>query len=201
MEIEGKKMNWLKQIYTAVMAILVFTIITGFIYPLVVTLLAQTLFNDQANGSLIKKDGQIVGSRLIGQSFSGSEYFYSRPSAAGVGYDATSSSGTNWGPTNHLLIDRVKVNATSLKKENPNSLIPVDLVTASASGLDPDISPASAHFQISRVAKARNISEQQIKDLVTKHTKARQFNILGENRVNVLELNLDLDVTYPIKKQ
>jgi len=194
-------MSWLKQIYTAVMAILVFTIITGLIYPLVVTLLAQALFNDQANGSLIKKDGQIVGSRLIGQSFSSNEYFYSRPSAAGVGYDATSSGGTNWGPTNHLLIDRVKVTATSLKKENPNSLIPVDLVTASASGLDPDISPASAHFQISRVAKARNISEQQIKDLVTKHTKARQFNILGENRVNVLELNLDLDATYPVKKQ
>jgi len=194
-------MNWLKQIYTAVMVILVFTIITGFIYPLVVTLLAQVLFNDQANGSLIKKDGQIVGSRLIGQSFSSNEYFYSRPSAAGVGYDAMSSGGTNWGPTNHLLIDRVKVNATALKKENPNSLIPVDLVTASASGLDPDISPASAHFQISRVAKARNISEQQIKDLVVKHTKTRQFNILGENRVNVLELNLDLDATYPIKKQ
>ncbi len=194
-------MNWLKQIYTAMMAILVFTIITGFIYPLVVTLLAQALFNDQANGSLIKKDGQIVGSRLIGQSFSSNEYFYSRPSAAGVGYDATSSGGTNWGPTNHLLIDRVKVNATALKKENPNSLIPVDLVTASASGLDPDISPASAQFQISRVAKARNISEQQIKDLVVKHTKTRQFNILGENRVNVLELNLDLDATYPIKKQ
>lgn len=194
-------MSWLKQIYTAVMAILVFTIITGLIYPLVVTLLAQALFNDQANGSLIKKDGQIVGSRLIGQSFSSNEYFYSRPSAAGVGYDATSSGGTNWGPTNHLLIDRVKVNATSLKKENPNSLIPVDLVTASASGLDPDISPASAHFQISRVARARNVSEQQIKDLVTKHTKARQFNILGENRVNVLELNLDLDATYPVKKQ
>ncbi|MFY9221646.1 MAG: potassium-transporting ATPase subunit KdpC [Blastocatellia bacterium] len=194
-------MNWLKQIYTAVMAILVFTIITGFIYPLVVTLLAQVLFNDQANGSLIKKDGQIVGSRLIGQSFSSNEYFYSRPSAAGIGYDATSSGGTNWGPTNHLLIDRVKVNATALKKENPNSLIPVDLVTASASGLDPDISPASAHFQISRVAKARNISEQQINDLVVKHTKTRQFNILGENRVNVLELNLDLDATYPIKKQ
>ncbi|MBK7993891.1 MAG: potassium-transporting ATPase subunit KdpC [Blastocatellia bacterium] len=194
-------MSWLKQIYTAVMAIVVFTIITGLIYPLVVTLLAQALFNDQANGSLIKKDGQIVGSRLIGQSFSSNEYFYSRPSAAGVGYDATSSGGTNWGPTNHLLIDRVKVNATSLKKENPNSLIPVDLVTASASGLDPDISPASAHFQISRVARARNVSEQQIKDLVTKHTKARQFNILGENRVNVLELNLDLDATYPVKKQ
>lgn len=194
-------MSWLKQIYTAVMAIVVFTIITGLIYPLVVTLLAQALFNDQANGSLIKKDGQIVGSRLIGQSFSSNEYFYSRPSAAGVGYDATSSGGTNWGPINHLLIDRVKVNATSLKKENPNSLIPVDLVTASASGLDPDISPASAHFQISRVARARNVSEQQIKDLVTKHTKARQFNILGENRVNVLELNLDLDATYPVKKQ
>ncbi|KAF0250066.1 MAG: K+-transporting ATPase ATPase C chain [bacterium] len=192
-------MNWLKQLYTAITLIIVFALVTGVIYPLVITGLAQVIFKDKANGSLIVKDGKTVGSRLIGQSFTSQQYFYSRPSAAGVGYDATSSSGTNWGPTNQLLHNRVKAQKETL--QNPTQAIPVDLVTASASGLDPHITPAAANFQITRIAEVRQISEQQIKALISKHTENRQLGILGEPRVNVLELNLDLDTTYPIKTQ
>ena len=192
-------MNWLKQLYTAITLIIVFALVTGVIYPLVITGLAQVMFKDKANGSLIIKDGKLLGSHLIGQSFTSPQYFYSRPSAAGVGYDATSSSGTNWGPTNQLLHNRVKAQKETL--QNHIQAIPVDLVTASASGLDPHITPAAANFQITRIAEVRQTSEQQIKALVSKHTENRQLGVLGEPRVNVLELNLDLDTTYPIKNQ
>ncbi|HET8924903.1 MAG TPA: potassium-transporting ATPase subunit KdpC [Candidatus Acidoferrum sp.] len=171
------------------------TVVLGVIYPLAVTGLAQLLFPGKANGQLIEKDGKVVGSRIIGQAFTGTEYFHSRPSAAGTGngYDATSSGGSNLGPTNKALLDRVKGDIQKLGAENPRATVPVDLVTTSGSGLDPDISPASAEFQVARVAHERGMSEQAVRALVQKHTLGRQFGILGEPRVNVLGLNLDLD--------
>lgn len=193
-------MSYLKELSKAAKILVVFTLLTGIIYPLVVTVLAQAVFKNKAEGSLIIKDGKVVGSSLIGQSFTGQEYFYSRPSFAGIGYDASASGGSNLGPTNKLLSDRVKVLGENFKKDNPNNLIPIDLVTSSASGLDPHISPASANFQIARIAKIRQIPESDLKNLVIKHTQGRQLGVLGESRVNVLELNLDLDTTYPIKK-
>jgi K+-transporting ATPase ATPase C chain len=184
-----------KNLITAILMTIATTVLLGIIYPLVVTGLAQVLFPKQANGQLIAKDGKIVGSRIIGQAFTGSGYFHSRPSAAGTGngYDATNSGGTNLGPTNHILIDRVNTSTAALHSENPNTAIPADLVTTSASGLDPDISPASALFQVPRVARERHLSEEQVLHLLAQHTQARQFEILGEPRVNVLELNLALD--------
>ena len=174
------------------------TLLLGIIYPLVVTGLAQVLFPKQANGELIRKDGNLVGSHLIGQPFTAPGYFYSRPSAAGAaGYDATSSSGSNLGPTNKALIDRVNASVKQLQPTNPNMTVPVDLVTASGSGLDPDVSPASAEFQVPRVARERDMSEQDVRAVVSKHTKGRQFGFLGEPRVNVLDLNLDLDAIHP----
>lgn len=192
-------MNWLRQIYTTITALIIFTLLTGIVYPLVVTALAQVMFKEKANGSLITKDGKVIGSSLIGQSFTGEQYFYSRPSAAGVSYDATSSGSTNWGQTNKLLINRVKTSQSFLQKDSPNQKVPIDLVTASASGLDPHITPAAASFQIARIARVRQISEQQLHNLVNKHTETRQLGVLGEPRVNVLELNLDLDSLYPVK--
>jgi len=175
------------------------TVLFGVIYPLVVTGLAQVLFPKQANGELIRKDGNLVGSHLIGQPFTAPGYFYSRPSAAGAaGYDATSSSGSNLGPTNKALIDRVNASVKQLQPTNPNMTVPVDLVTASGSGLDPDISPASAEFQVPRVARERDMSEQDVRAVVAKHTKGRQLGFLGEPRVNVLDLNLDLDAIHPM---
>ena len=179
---------------------LITTVIFGLIYPLGVTRLSQWLFPKQANGSLIEKNGQIVGSRLIGQPFSSDKYFHSRPSAAGTGYDATASSGSNLAPTNQQLVDRVKQDVARLQKENPGAAIPADLVTTSGSGLDPDISPASAEFQVPRIARARGISTEALRPLVAKHTQQRQWGILGEPRVNVLELNLDLDANFPVKQ-
>ena len=175
------------------------TVLLGIIYPLVVTGLAQVIFPKQANGELIKRNGTIVGSRLLGQPFTAPGYFYSRPSAAGAaGYDPTASSGSNLGPTNKALIDRVNASVQQLQPTNPNTPIPVDLVTTSGSGLDPDISPAAAEFQVSRVAKERGMSEDDVRALVAKHTQGRQLGFLGERRVNVLELNLDLDSVHPL---
>ena len=182
-----------KNLITSVLMTVATTVLLGIIYPLVVTGLAQLLFPEKANGQLIRNHGQVVGSRIIGQAFSGSGYFHSRPSNAGAGYDAQNSNGSQLGPTNHQLIDRVKADTTSLHTENPNLPVPIDLVTSSASGLDPHISPAAAAFQVPRVAKARGISEHELNRLVTAHTEGRQFGFLGEPRVNVLELNLDLD--------
>jgi K+-transporting ATPase ATPase C chain len=174
------------------------TVLLGIIYPLVVTGLAQLMFPKQENGELISgPGGKLVGSHLIGQPFTAPGYFYSRPSAAGAaGYDPTASGGSNLGPTNQTLIDRVDASVKSLQPTNANTPIPADLVTTSGSGLDPDISPASAEFQILRVAHERGMSEQDVRTLVEKHTQQRQFGFLGEPRVNVLDLNLDLDVTH-----
>jgi len=190
-----------KQIYPAIAITIVLTVLLGVVYPLVVTGLAQVLFKDKANGSLIEKDGKVIGSRLIGQSFSGAGYFHSRPSAAGNGYDATASAGTNLGPTSQKLFEtNVKTAADALKEENPNAPIPVDLVTASCSGLDPHITPAAAEFQIPRVASERGLSADAVRNLVREHTEGRQFGLLGEPRVNVLELNLALDGVRPMPR-
>jgi potassium-transporting ATPase KdpC subunit len=186
-----------KNLVTANLMTAVTTVLLGLIYPLLVTGLAQVAFHDKANGQLITQRGVTVGSRIIGQPFSGPGYFHSRPSAAGAGYDAANSSGSNLGPTNQKLIDRVKADVAKLQAENPNQPIPVDLVTTSGSGLDPHISPAGAEFQIPRVARARGLSEEKLGTLVREHTESRQFGFLGEPRVNVLELNLALDKSFP----
>lgn len=187
-------MNLIKQIYPSVAMTVVLTVLLGVIYPLVVTGLAQAIFPDKAAGSLIEKNGKVIGSRLIGQPFSGEGYFHSRPSAAGQGYDGVSSGGTNLGPTSKKLIEeQVGVAAKARREENPGSPIPVDLVTSSASGLDPHITPASAEFQLPRVARARGMSQDEVRRLVREHTEGRQLGVLGEMRVNVLELNLALD--------
>jgi K+-transporting ATPase ATPase C chain len=177
------------------------TVLLGIVYPLVVTLLSQVLFSEKANGQLLKVNGKVIGSRIIGQAFSSPGYFHSRPSAAGNGYDATASNGSQWGPTNQKLVDRVKGDVAAAQAENPGAPIPIDLVTASASGLDPEISPAAAAFQLPRVAKARGVSEEQVRQLVARHRQNRQLGFLGEPRVNVLELNLDLDQQFPATKQ
>jgi K+-transporting ATPase ATPase C chain len=192
----------MKNISTAVLMTIVTTILFGLIYPLVVTGLAQVIFPENANGQLLRSsDGTVIGSRLIGQPFSSPGYFQSRPSAAGAsGYDAGASSGSNLGPTNQKLIDRVKADVERLKAENPGKPVPIDLVTTSGSGLDPHISPASAEFQVARVARERGIGEDELRRIVSAHTEGRQFGFLGEPTVNVLELNLDLDRTMPMRK-
>jgi potassium-transporting ATPase KdpC subunit len=182
-----------KNLITAVLMTIATTVLLGIIYPLVVTGLAQLLFPKQANGGLIEANGKLIGSQLIGQGFSGASYFHSRLSLAGNGYDPTATNGSQLGPTNHQLIDRVKADVTTLQAENPRTPVPIDLVTSSASGLDPDITPAAAEFQIPRVAKERGLSQERVRDLVREHTEQRQFGFLGEARVNVLELNLELD--------
>lgn len=182
-----------RNLLTAVLMTVTTTILLGVVYPLVVTGIAQLALPGQANGELIRRNGLVVGSRLIGQPFSSSTYFHSRPSAAGNGYDAADSGGSNLGPTNRKLLERIKSDVARLQAENPGAPVPVDLVTASASGLDPDISPAAAEFQISRVARARGLSVQTVRQLVARHTRGRAFGFLGEPRVNVLQLNLALD--------
>lgn len=182
-----------RNIITPVLYTAVTTIIFGLVYPLVVTGLAQLLFRYKANGQLVRRNGQLVGSRIIGQTFTAPQYFHSRPSAAGTGYDAANSGGSNYAPTNKKLIDRVAGDVAILQSEHRNSDIPIDLVTASASGLDPDITPAAAEFQVGRIAKQRHLSENVIRELVSRHTEGRQLGFLGEPRVNVLLLNLDLD--------
>src|ERR1044071_2604774 len=185
-----------KNLITSILMTIVTTILLGLFYPLIVTGLAQLIFHDKANGQLIVKSGQVVGSRIIGQGFSGPGYFHSRLSAAGNGYDATSSGGANLGPTNQKLIDRVKADAERLQTENPGKPVPIDLVTTSASGFDPEISPAAAEFQVPRIAKERGMTEEDVRQFVAKHTTGRQWGVLGEARVNVLELNLDLNETH-----
>jgi potassium-transporting ATPase KdpC subunit len=189
-----------RNLIAAVLMTVVTTVLFGVVYPLVVTGLAQAIFPDKANGQLIEQNGKVVGSRIIGQAFSSPGYFRSRPSAAGTGYDATSSGGTNLGPTNKKLIDAVKAAAEAAQKENPGTAVPVDLVTSSASGLDPHISPAAADFQVPRVARERGVSASDIRQAVEAHTAGRQWGFFGEPTVNVLELNLALDERYPLKK-
>lgn len=182
-----------KNLITAIRMTIVTTVLLGMVYPLVVTAIAQMLFHDKANGQLLTHDGKLIGSRIIGQPFTGPGYFHSRPSAAGSAYDAVNSGGSNLGPTNQKLIARVREAVQALQAETPQVAPPIDLVTTSASGLDPHITPAAAEFQAARVARERRVSEESVRQLVREHTEGRQLGLLGEPRVNVLELNLDLN--------
>jgi K+-transporting ATPase ATPase C chain len=186
-------MNLSKHVYPAVAFTIVLTVLLGIIYPFVMTGLSKVLFEERACGSLIEKEGKVIGSRLIGQPFKGAGYFHTRPSAAGSGYDATASGGSNLGPTSKRLFEDARRRSEQLHAENPSTEIPIDLITSSGSGLDPHISPAAAEFQIPRVARKRRMSEDGVRRLVREHTEGRQFGILGEPRVNILELNLALD--------
>ncbi len=193
-------MNITRNLVTSLLMTVVTTLLLGLAYPLAVTGLAQVLFRDKANGQLIVRNGKTIGSRVIGQSFSSPGYFRSRPSAAGTGYDAANSAGTNLGPTNKKLIDSVKGAVEAARRENPSAPVPIDLVTSSASGLDPHLSPAAALFQVPRVARERGIPEDIVRQLVTAHAKGRQVGFLREPAVNVLELNLALDEAFPMKR-
>jgi K+-transporting ATPase ATPase C chain len=187
-----------RNVTTAVLYTILGTVLLGIVYPYVVTGIAQLFFRDKANGQLIVRDGKLIGSSILGQAFTGSAYFHSRPSAAGTGYDASSSSGSNYAPTSKKLVDRVAGDVATAQAEQPGALVPIDLVTASASGLDPDITPAAANFQVARVASLRHLSQEAVRQIVARHTLNRQLGILGEPRVNVLQLNLDLDRTAPL---
>jgi K+-transporting ATPase ATPase C chain len=183
-----------KNLITSILMTIATTILLGVVYPLVITALAQVMFRNKANGQIVYRNGEAIGSRLIAQPFSSPKYFHPRPSGAGNnGFDPTNSGGTNLGPTNQKLIDRIRTDAATLHQENPKQPVPVDLLTTSASGLDPEISPAAADFQVPRVAHERGLSESVVRDLVRKHTMQRDLGLLGEPRVNVLELNLALD--------
>lgn len=189
-----------KNLLTAALMTIATTILLGIVYPLVITGLARVIAKDKSDGQLITERGIVIGSRIIAQPFSGEGYFHPRPSAAGSnGYAADNSSGSNFGPTNQKLIDRVKADVAALQAENLSRLVPIDLVTSSGSGLDPHITPAGAQFQVPRVAKSRGMDEKTLAALVAEHTEQRQYGIFGEPRVNVLELNLALDSRYPVK--
>ena len=192
----------MKNLRISILMTIATTILLGIIYPLVVTGLAQVFFHHKANGELIVKNGQVVGSALIGQGFTTSAYFHSRPSATSpIAWDASNSAGSNYGPTSQKLLDRVKADVATDEADNPGKPVPIDLVTTSASGFDPDITPAAAEFQLTRIARERGISVDQLRTLLAKHTEGRQLGFLGEPRVNVLELNLDLDAQFPLRKQ
>ena len=178
---------------------LVTTLLFGVLYPLAITGVAQVIFPDRANGQIIERNGKAVGSRIIGQSFTQPGYFHSRPSAAGTGYDASASSGSNLGPRNKVLLERIQADVQKLQAESRGIAIPIDLVTASGSGLDPEISPAAAEFQLARVARERGMKDEELRMLVQRYTKGREFGVFGEPRVNVLELNLELDAAHPLK--
>jgi K+-transporting ATPase ATPase C chain len=183
-----------KLFVTATLYTIVTAFVLGIVYPAVVTVLSQAAFRDKADGQIIRRNGEIIGSHLIGQPFTGPGYFHSRPSAAGTGYDASASSGSNLAPTNKALIDRVNI---SIRQESNGAAVPIDLVTASASGLDPDITPSAAAYQVARVARERHLAETVVEKAVTEHTTPRQFGLLGEPRVNVLELNLAISELKP----
>ncbi len=191
-------MNVARNLIVAALMTLVTTVMLGVIYPLAITGIAQVAFPDRANGQLITRDGTVIGSRLIGQGFAAPEYFHSRPSATATPYDAANSGGSQYGPTNKKLIDAVKANVEAARKDNSSAPVPVDLVTTSASGVDPHLSPAAAAFQVPRVARARKAAEADVQRLVDAHTAGRQLGFLGEPRVNVLELNLALDRELPL---
>ena len=195
----------LREIRPAIVVLVALTLITGLAYPLAMTGIAEVIFPYQAQGSMIERDGHVVGSALIGQPFSSDKYFHGRPSATtttdpndstktvAAPYNAANSGGSNYGPSNKALVDRVQGDIDTLKKDNPSATVPIDLVTTSASGLDPDISPEGAFYQVPRVAKARNLSEDRVRQLVAEHTQGRLLGLLGEPRVNILQLNLALD--------
>lgn len=193
-------MNIARNLLNAVLMTIVTTVMLGLLYPLAITGIAQVVFPAQANGQLIQRNGKIIGSRIIAQGFSSPAYFHPRPSAAGSGYDAAKSGGSQLGPTNRKLIDNVSANVRAARRDNPTAPVPIDLVTASASGIDPHITPAAAEFQVPRVARARGVSDDDVRRVVRANTLGRTLGLLGEPRVNVLEVNLALDAAYPLKK-